>query len=139
MVNAIAFGIAAGAGFQAWRHWPSDGPVTTDGVYLLLLVGLVCSYLGGLWQGRGKRGAHASASAFAAARSEAVAKSEATQTVNVAVVMPGMGAGASSAGVSSLDSLPWLGRERLEVVADDVEGMDMSELIESTTNDRMDS
>lgn len=134
MLRVIAFGLAAGAGFQAWRQFPADGPQTTRSLWVVFLVGLVCAFLGGLWRRR------ASASAWASARAEAnasaAASSTATQTVNVAVVMPGAGAG-SQAGRVATESMPWIvDASSRSASLDDFEGMDVAEILESSEVER---
>lgn len=128
MLKLLAFGAGTGAGFQAWRNFPPDGPVTGDSLALVFGLGIVAAFLGGLWRGRGRSSstAFASASANAAAASEATA----TQTVNLAVVVPG--AGARAAGVSHPgEGVPWLGTERPPVASlDDLDGQDIGELLE---------
>ena len=129
MLRAVAFGLAAGAGVQAWRQWPADGPVTSDSGILVMVVGIAAAYLAGLWKGRPHR------SAYAAARAEAHAEATANahQSVNVAVVVPGQGASAGgSQGDGSvmvpLESASWIGGSLRHVEADELDGMDFAEL-----------
>lgn len=127
-MQALAFGLGCGAAIQAWRAFPESAPVTGDAVAVVFCAGLVVAFLGGLWHGRGNRGAHATATASASA----VAASSAVNTVQVAVVVPGQGAASQGVGVPT-SSAPWLlgVEDRREITADDVEGMDLSELFET--------
>lgn len=122
MLQVIALALGVGAGIQAFRQWPPDGPVSTDVAVTLFVIGLAIAYLGGRWHGRG--GARANATATATA----VAKSEATgNVVNVAVFTPG---GATASGLSvPTESTPWLGGPRPTVEVDDLDGMDVAELL----------
>lgn len=125
MLKFLALGLGVGAGVQAWRNFPPDGPVTPDALAFVFGAGLLVAFLGGLWFSRG-RGAYASASATAVATAEAVASN--TNTVNLAVVVPGRGAGA---GVSlPADRLPWMvdAVPVAEISADDLDGFDFAEL-----------
>ena len=127
MFKFLALGLGVGAGVQAWRQFPPDGPVTPHAVALVFCVGLLSAFLGGLWFSRGKRGAYASASASAVSIAEAVASN--TNTVNLAVVVPGRGA---AAGVAlPADRLPWMvdAAPVAEISADDLDGLDFSELM----------
>ena len=124
MLKAIAFGICTGAGIQAWRHWPSDGPVTSSGAYFVLLLAVVSAYLGGRWHGRG-----APAFASASAHARATATAQATQSVQVAVVVPGSGAAAMGSRIPN-ESVEWFGGSRFELQDDQFDGMDISELVE---------
>lgn len=129
MLKVIAFALAAGAGFEAWRNYPADGPASARSLWLLFCVGVVAAYLGGRWHGR----RHVSASAWASAHAEASAESTATaqqaQTVNVALVVPG--GGARPSGVRSPgDEVSWLGAPRAAVSVDDLDGLDLAELVQ---------
>lgn len=125
MLKAIAFGLAAGAGLQAWRAYPPSSPLTGDSLAVVFAVGVLCAYLGGRWHGRGRT------SAVAVAQAEATAV--ASNHVNVAVVVPGAGAGASvSPYAVPTESAPWVTTPISipELTADQLEGMDLSELVE---------
>lgn len=129
MGRALIFGLAAGAGLQAWRHWPADGPLTANGVYLLFLVGLLTAYLSGRWHGRGRP-----AFVQAVAEARATAISGAQSNVNVAVVVPGSGAGSQVGMVGGArvpdQSVSWLGSSRVELTENDFDGMDVQEFME---------
>lgn len=129
MWSAVAFGLAVGAGVQAWRNFPADGPLTAHAAMIAAVVGTVAAYLGGRAM-RGRGHVSASASAYAAARAEAQSSSTATQQVNVAVVLPGQPSASSSVGAAHLDALPWVGAARpLQGEVDQLlEGYDLSEL-----------
>ncbi len=130
MGRALIFGLGVGAGIQAWRHWPADGPTTTSGVYFLFLVGMLTAYFSGRWHGRGRP---AFVQAVASARATAMA--EAHQNVNVAVVVPGQGPAQRAAvmGARVPEGVSWLGSERLEISENDFDGMDVSEFMERET------
>lgn len=124
MWSAIAFGLAIGAGVQATRNLPPDGPVTANGAALVLVVAVVCAYVGGRWRGRGRGGAVAVASA------EATAVASAANHVNFAVFTTGQGAGASRAVDGGVvlypsESAPWLGEPRQVVDESILEGADL--------------
>lgn len=121
----IAFGLAVGAGIQAWRQWPADGPTTTSSGVLIMIAGMIAAYLAGRWRGRGTNSATAHATATAVASAASVGN-----TVNLFVATPGGGVTPAStlAGVPS-DSAPWL--TGTAVPALDVallEGMDDTDL-----------
>lgn len=128
MFKAIAFGLGVGAGIQAWRNFPPDGPVTASSLALVFAVGILCAFFGGLWSSRGRGGAHAMASASA----EAVASAVNSNTVQLAVVMPGAGARASGVSLPS-DQAPWMvgASERPQITLDDLDGLDPAELFET--------
>lgn len=130
MVAAIAFGLAVGAGVEAWRALPADGPVSADSAAVVLVLGVLLAYLGGRWGGRGRGGAVA----VATARAEASAV--ASQQVNVAVVVPGAGAGAQTAGGGVLlpsGSLPWLDETRASAgeLLDGADVRDIAEVLDT--------
>lgn len=126
MLKSIAFGLCCGAGLQAWRHWPPDGPVTATGAAFVLVVAVLAAYFGGRWHGR-----QTPVSAWASARADATATATAQQqqSVNVAVLVPGS-TGAGARATSTLDALPWLGASQLDVteVSELLEGFDVAEL-----------
>lgn len=128
-MKVLAFGLCLGAGVQAWRNFPGDGPETIGPAMLVMFVAVLFAFAGGYTMGRPS--ARASAAAFAAARSESSSTAASAATVNVAVVVPGQGAGASGTGAlfPSADA-SWLGVGRESVSIDDVDGMDMSELMD---------
>lgn len=126
MTRAIAFALALAAGVQAWRNFPADGPVSMDSAVFVSLVGIVCAYLAGRWDARGR--GSATAVAVASAEATAVAAVESSNTVNVAVVMPGAGAGSSS---RLPEVLPWQ-ESRPALTADQLDGMDLSDLLEDS-------
>jgi hypothetical protein len=125
VLKVIGFGLAAGAGVQAFRSFPAQSPATVDGVAVAFVVAVVCAYLGGRWHGRGRGGAvavaHAEAHATAAAQGG---------NVNLVVVT---GEGARPVGVRVPDetTAPWLAgvQDRRQLEADDLDGMDLSELL----------
>lgn len=129
MLKAIAFGLAAGAAIEAWRAIPPDGPVSAKSAALVLVVAVLCAYLGGRWRGRGRGGA----TAIATARAEASAI--ATQQVNVAVVVPGAGAGATGRHAAAggvlvpSETVPWLAEAR-PAPGDLFDGADLRDLAE---------
>lgn len=129
MLKALAFGVATGAAIQAWRNFPPDGPATQQTVASVVILGVLCAYLAGRWHGRGRSSASATATATATAVASSVA--QAHQTVNVAVVMPG--GGARPMGVTSPGgAMPWLDdAPRREVTADDLDGLDMAEFLDT--------
>lgn len=127
MLNGIAFGLAVGAGIQAWRAWPAGQTVTADGMFLVFVIGLLCAYLGGRWHGTG-RGAFAMATATATATAQA----NNVNTVQLAVLVPGAsGARPEGMGVPS-ESAPWMvgATERHQLDVDDIDGMDLAELFD---------
>jgi hypothetical protein len=126
MLKAIAFGLAVGAGVQAWRAFPPSSPVTGDSVALVFVVGVVCAFLGGLWHGRGRH----NVSAHAHAEAHAIAANQ----VNLAVVVPGAGAGASvSPYAVPTDAAPWIASSSTvpALDGDQLEGFDLSEILEA--------
>lgn len=128
-MKLIAFGLSVGAGVQAWRNFPGDGPETIGPAMLVMFVAVLCAFAGGYTMGRPS--ARASASAFAAARSESSSTAASASTVNFAVVMPGHGAGSVASGsLSPSVDAPWLGASRESLSIDDVDGMDMSEFMD---------
>lgn len=124
MLKAIAFGVGVGLGIQALRVWPAGGPVTQQAVAVVCAVALVLAYLGGRWHGRGNSAvAVASASAHAAALSQS--------SVNIAFVSPGAGAAPVGVSVPSAEAgLEWFGTPRHLSSVDEVDGMELSELVE---------
>lgn len=133
MLKFFAFGAGTGAGIQAWRNFPADGPVTAAPLAVVFALGIVGAFLGGLWLHRG-RGHSASAFASAHASAEASSVSSANQSIQLAVILPGSGAGATAAGRIPSEAAPWLtGADRLQVTADDLDGIDLSELVPDST------
>lgn len=132
MLKAIAFGLATGAGIQAWRAWPAQHPVTGDSLAVVFIVGVICAYLGGRWHGR-------HGGAVAVAHAEAHATASAVNSVNVAVVMPGGGAGAVPGGfrVPTAGAVPWLDSTSTtpQLTADVLEGLDLSDVVQDTEYD----
>lgn len=127
MLKAVAFGIACGAGFQAWRNYPADGPATAASLWWLLVAATVCAYLGGRWHGRGRGGA----TAVAVASAEATAAAQAVNRVQVFNVMPGGGAAPSGVRMPT-ESAPWLTGDPAPVLdVDQIDGMDLHELVET--------
>jgi hypothetical protein len=125
MLRFIGFGLATGAGVQAWRNFPPDGPVSARPLALFFIVGVLAAYLGGLW--RSRSGSYASATATAVAVSSAEATAH--QTVNVALVVPGAGAGSTTGGASfPTESVGWFDGARVQLSEDDLDGADLSEL-----------
>ncbi|MCW2787151.1 MAG: hypothetical protein JWP74_3668 [Marmoricola sp.] len=122
MLKAIAFGLGCGAGVEAWKNFPPDGPVTTRPLALVFIVGLLCAYLGGRWHGRG----HVSASATAVAVANASATAQ--QAVNL-VVMTGGGAAPGRGVQVPSEAVSWFEGERVQVTEADLDGMDLSELL----------
>lgn len=125
MLRLIALGLAFGAGFQAWRNFPADGPLTADSAALVFGVGVLCAFFGGYFLTRRGGGASATAVATAVATSDATA--QATNSINL-VVMTGQGAGASP-GVSVPDpvSVSWYCDRPALPTIDDLDGFDMSD------------
>jgi len=128
MLRAIAFGLAVGAGVQAWRNFPPDGPVTASSGILVSILGVLFAFLGGLWASRGR----SSATATAVASAEATATANAAQTVNVAVFTTGQGAGAASSAPVGVrlpaDDAAWFGEQRPQLEAGQLDGMDLRDL-----------
>jgi hypothetical protein len=81
MSGALALGLGVGAGVQAFRQWPPDGPLSTNAVTVLFIAGLLAAYFGG----RRRSGSTAVAVATATASSAA----EASNVVNVQLFSPG--------------------------------------------------
>lgn len=129
MLAVIAFGLAAGAALQAWRNFPPDGPMQSESLALLFVVGVVCAYLGG----RSRRPSTQVAIAQAAAFAEA--KAENTNTVNLAVVLPGGGARPHGVVVPDMDDMPWMVGERPQLDAGQLDGMDLAEFAEDPVAD----
>lgn len=133
MFKAIAFGLAAGAGFQAWRVYPTDRTPTASAMLLVFLVGLVAAYCAGRGV-RSRFGAHASATATAIAESSSEAKAQAGVQVNIWQPDPTKQASVVAGHtVPDPDRVDWLARRQL-ISQDDVEGMDLSELVEHETD-----
>lgn len=130
MFKAIAFGLSVGAGVQAWRNWPPDGPVTPNAGIVVLLAAVVAAYLAGRWAGRGHGGASAVASARAEASAAAVAAP--VQVVNVVLERDFRDTAAryeTAGGVSvPSDSAPWLVGARTAVDESLLEGADLRDL-----------
>lgn len=127
MLKAIAFGLACGAGIQAWRAWPPDGPVTADGAAVVLVLGVLCAYLGGRWHGRGT----GKATAVAVASAEATAT--AVQSVNLIIG----DTAARAAGIRvPTEEVSWFDGQRVIASADDFDGFDLTELRELEEHDR---
>lgn len=138
MLKLIAFGLCVGAGVQAWRQWPADGPVTVEAGVLVMIVAVAAAFLGGLWWGRVRSSSWASAyaEARATARSESKATAQQSQTVNLVVVEKAGAGSARDGGVRTPDELtPWMGGARREVSADELDGMDLSELVRGEEQD----
>lgn len=124
-MKVLLFGLAAGAAVQAWRNFPADGPLTATSAMLLAGIAVLAAYL----VGRGRRlrfGAVAVATAEANAEAHAVASNQ----VNVAVVVPGGGARPSGVTVPDADHTAWIEGPRHVAELDDLDGMDLSELVE---------
>lgn len=133
MWAAIAFGLAAGAGFQAWRNYPAERTPTADAMLLVFLAGLLAAYLAG--RGRRRWGAQASATAVASAEADATATSDATasQALQVNIWQPNPTNSRpveSGIAVPDPERLNWIAH-RQQLSHDDVEGMDLSELLEA--------
>jgi len=127
MFKVIAFGLAVGAAVQGFRQWPADGPVSSDAVVVLFLLGLVAAFLGGLWHGRGARGG---ATAVASARATSTSTSSAASvgnSVNVALIVPGGGAHARGMSVPG-ESVPWMKATSGPVTLDELSGLDSEEV-----------
>jgi len=123
VLRAIAFGLATGAGIQAFRNFPADGPVSMRSAALVLVVGVVFAFLGGLWGGRGR----GPVTAVAVAQAEATAT--ATNNVQVAVVLPGGRRAGEGVRVPDPASVTWIEGERRQVEASELDGIDLSELL----------
>lgn len=124
-MRLLAFGLVVGAGVQAWRNFPPDGPYSANSAVLVMVFGMVAAFLAGYRWGRPS--AHASASAYAAATADATSNATAANTVNLAVVVPGS-AGATHQGASlhPSEAAPWLAQgasvvHELGVVEEDAE------------------
>lgn len=128
MLRAIAFGAACGAGIQAWRAWPADGPVSAAPAAVLFAVAVVCAYLGGRWRSRGRVSATAVAHAVASSSADAVA----SNTVNVAVVLPGAGTAGAGSGLYELEQAPWFGGQRAAITSDDLDGMSLEDVMDTS-------
>lgn len=132
MFHFLGFGLAVGAGIQAWRNIPPDGPVSSDMAFWVLVVAVVLAYLGG----RSRRGAYASATATASATAEATAAAHAQQAVQV-FITNGEG-GARPVGYSiPTGEAPWLATsaERPALTLDQLDGMDLAEFSEETAKE----
>lgn len=129
-MKLVAFGLCVGAGVQAWRNFPGDGPSMIGPAMLVMFVAVLCAFGAGYTMGRPS--ARAMASASAAARAESSSTAASSSSVNFAVVIPGHGAGASSSGsLQPSADAPWLGAPRHSLSIDDVDGMDMSEVMDA--------
>lgn len=127
-MKLLAFGLCAGAGFQAWRNIPPDGPGSTDAAFLVLFVATLAAFAAGYRLGRPYR---VSATATAVASADASAASQ--STVNLAVVMPGAGAGSAPMRVAvPTSALPWMGEDRPQLSADDFDGAEVAELLQDS-------
>lgn len=67
-VKGIAIALALGAGIQAFRQWPADGPASMSTAVVVFVLGLIAAYMAG--KARRDIGG-ASAVAVAAANAEA--------------------------------------------------------------------
>lgn len=123
MFKALAFGLGVGAAVQAFRNFPPDGPMQADSVAVVFLAGMVAAFFGGISR------RSVSATAVAAASAEASASAAATNTVNVAVVIPGRGA-TSGVTVPGEAGVSWQGERRAVASVDDLDGADLSELLD---------
>lgn len=123
MLKAIAFGLAVGAGVQGFRNWPADGPVTTDTAVWLFIGGLCAAYLGG----RARRGPTATANASAHAEATAVA----SNTVNVFTVAAAGPSTVPGGVLIPSEHAPWMGEARPALTLDQVDGMEVSEILDS--------
>ncbi|MGY2704855.1 hypothetical protein [Nocardioides sp. HB32] len=126
-MKLIAFGLCVGAGVQAWRNFPADGPVTIGPAVLVMCLAVLAAYL----VGRGVRGVGSSATAVAvaSASAESTSVAGASSTVNLAVVIPGQGAASAPMGVQiPSESAPWLGGSKPVPELADLDGYDLSEL-----------
>jgi len=130
VTRLIAFGLAAGAGLQAWRNFPPNGPATGDALAVVFALGVVLAYVAGRVRGRGRTVSSATSTAVAAAA--ATAESTAVQHVSLAVNLAGMPARESAATVAyPSDAAPWFAGQRAAITADDLDGLDAAELIET--------
>lgn len=129
MFKLLAVGIGLGAGLQAWRNYPPDGPVAGDMVALVACVGMLAAYLGGRWHGRG-HSATAVAVASAEASAEATAAASNRVQVNLFTAAPGGGARPAGVMVPADAGAPWIEGPRSELALDDLDGADLSELVE---------
>lgn len=122
------FGVCAGAGLQAWRNYPPEGPGSAEGLWVVLLGAVLLAYLAGRGV-RARRGpvAVAQAAAFASAKADSASSS----TVNVAFVMPGAGARPVGVAVPD-DSMPWFEGQRAQLSVDQLDGQELSELVEES-------
>lgn len=116
-MHFLAFGIGVGAGIQAWRNWPADGPTSTSMGFVVTVAAVLLAYFGG----RRRRPA---AVAVASAHAEAVSTSQ----VNLAVVVPGAGHSRIGATAPEPGAVSWMGHERAQVTANDLDGLDLEEL-----------
>lgn len=117
----LAFGLGIGAGIQAWRNFPADGPVAPDMAIVISIAGILLAYFGG-------KSRRPSAVAVAQAHAHAEATASAQNVVNLAITVPGQGAG-NSAGVvvPDFEAVSWMGGERHQVTADDLDGLDLAD------------
>lgn len=148
MFKFMAFGIAAGAGFQAWRNYPADGPTDTDMLWVVLVAGMLAAYLGGRWHGHARGGA--TAVAVATAEATATAGAAAHNQVQVINVVPRVGVEhyddeglvwqkdtkgrpiydrRTGIGVPS-DNAPWMDGGRPALELDQLDGVELTELLE---------
>lgn len=129
MFKLLAFGIAAGAGFQAWRNYPADGPTDTDMLWVVLVAGLLAAYLAGRWHGRARGGA--TAVAVASAEASATAGAAAHNQVQVINVLPRHLEQEPSSGIRvPTDAAPWMDSGRPVLELDQLDGLELTELVE---------
>lgn len=128
MFYVIVFGLSFGAGFQAWRTYPPQEPVTAQSLYVVMIAAVVCSYLAGRLT---RRFSGARATATATATADASATSSATNQVQVNLLVPG--AAAAQGGIRTpSDSAPWFSGVpvRHELTESDLDGMDLADFAE---------
>lgn len=129
MTRALAFGLGVGAGIQAFRQWPADGPVSMTAAVGVFIVGLLCAYFGGR---RGRQSTSSTAVAVASASAESSGN-----VLNVQLFQPG-GDAASPHRVSSVldmrvpepDRVSWLSTPRHAAIEPEIllDGHDLEEL-----------
>jgi hypothetical protein len=131
-VKVLVFGLGAGAGFQAWRNYPPEGPGTPAGLWCVLVAGMVLAFLAGKSRRRG------SAVATASAHAEASAAATAQQAVQVFIGSEG-GHGPRPVGYAMpMSSAPWLATssERPALDLDQLDGMELSDVLEDSDTER---
>lgn len=121
------FGIFAGAGFQSWRQYPPDGPVTASSLLLIAVVAALVAYLVGR---RSARGVTATATAVATSTATAA------NTVQLAIINTDRGGSERQADVVQFPSeaAAWFASTTTSPALE-VDGLELSELVEDLDED----